>query len=482
MFENAITFLNEQKTPIELALLNFMLESKLEVQSEQLDKIKYKAFDSTDKYTAGVFTDSDGPLLLVMGTPYTILEFCKFEKEEYEKIRKNIDMVAKMGQKLIAVAYKTNEENIVNKELNWAGFVGIDDNIRVNAKAILSSIQRSGISIKILTGDNRFTAEKVIKSLGIEIDDTEIVDGRRIDDISETDISESILFTNVTPQDKLKIVSTLKDQGEIVTMIGDGINDVLALRKADVAVSMGDASDVALEEGDLILLDNELDTILHTIEEGRLAFRNIQNIISYVLSNSFSEVIIIVLSFIFRLPFPFIIPQILWLHMICDGPLDFSLVFERNTDGIMHRSHEICTKKELVNHKTFIVVGLISAYIGILLFFIFKWIYSKTGDIDLARSVVFITSAISSIYYLYSFKDLKTPIWKTKGIFRNNFLNFAVLLSSFFAFLPLLLPMLRDVFKISNLNWNYFLVILGFQFSLLIWVEFVKLIINRHKA
>ena len=205
-----------------------------------------------------------------------------------------------------------------------------------------------------------------------------------MDNVTEDEIVKALLFANITPEHKLKIVSILKKRGEVITMIGDGINDVLALRKADVAVSMGDSSDVALEEGDLILLNNELDTITKTIEQGRLAFRNIQNIISYVLSNSFSEVIIIALSFIFKLPFPFIIPQILWLHMICDGPLDFSLVFEKNTDGLMHVTHKERIKEGLINKKTFFIVSLISAYIGIFIFVLFRWIYLTTGDIDLA--------------------------------------------------------------------------------------------------
>ncbi|MBN1618844.1 cation-transporting P-type ATPase [Candidatus Dojkabacteria bacterium] len=474
-----IDLMNEQKSGIELALLNYLNKNRIHAKYNPNNylRITYKEFDSERKYTYGIFTNKEKHRLIVMGTPYVVIDFCYLSDEKKAELKKEIDAVASQGQKLIAVAFKEDANEPLLQDLHWTGFVGIEDNLRRNAQKSINEIIDSGIDIKILTGDNPITAKMIASKLGDFIDSDDITaSAKEIQHLSGNDVKRYKIFANITPAQKLEIVSKLKENNEVITMIGDGINDVLALKKADVAVSMGQASDIAKEEGDLVLLNNDLSIILKTIEQGRLAFKNIKNIISYVLSNSFAEITIILLAFVFGLPFPFTIPQILWIHVICDGPLDFALAFENNTQGLMNKNFNKKNNRNIINNDTYLLVSMISLFIGIISFAIFFITLKQTGDIKVARTLVFITSAISSIVYVYSFKNMDLNIWNIKELFKNRFLNISIIISIILAILPLIISRLGTIFETSKLStWNILIISL-FSIALATWVEFAKLV------
>ena len=135
------------------------------------------------------------------------------------------------------------------------------------------------------------------------------------------------VFARIRPQDKLRIVRALQTRGEITAMIGDGVNDAPALKRANIGVVVGTATDVAKETADLILLDNNFRTVVAAIEEGRIIFENIRKVVAYTLSNSFAEVLLVFGAMILGWPAPLLVAQILWIHLICDGPSDIVLGF-----------------------------------------------------------------------------------------------------------------------------------------------------------
>jgi magnesium-transporting ATPase (P-type) len=154
-----------------------------------------------------------------------------------------------------------------------------------------------------------------------------------------------VIFARVSPHQKQKIVRVLQEKGEIVAMTGDGVNDAPALKKADIGIAVANACEVAKEAADLILLDNNFKTIVDACYEGRLVFYNIKKTIGYMLSNSFEEIVLILGAFLWGLPAPLTIVQILWIELICDGPPDLMQAFEPAEPEFMHDTPQATQKR-----------------------------------------------------------------------------------------------------------------------------------------
>jgi Ca2+-transporting ATPase len=191
----------------------------------------------------------------------------------------------------------------------------------------------------MITGDYRRTAERIGRNIGLFQDGGEILDGEVLARLDDRQLQELVcrtaIFARIWPHDKLRIVKMLQDCGEVIAMIGDGVNDVPALKRANIGVVVGSATDLAKETADLVLLDNNFRTGVAAVEEGRTIFANIRKVVAYTLSNSFAEVLTIFTAMMLHWPALMAVAQILWIHLICDGPSDIVLGFEPRENGIM---------------------------------------------------------------------------------------------------------------------------------------------------
>jgi Ca2+-transporting ATPase len=236
------------------------------------------------------------------------------EDEKYEVLNK-INNWSEKGLKVLGLASKEVRQDEIDsispsniQGLEWNGMIGLWDPPRKEAKETFSIAQKSGLKIKVVTGDYHKTAQKVMAYLGIDLKPDEIIDGRQMDKMTDSELNNIIekvlLFARVTPQQKLRIVDVLQQRGEVVAMTGDGVNDAPALKKSNIGIVMGDASEVAKETADMILLDSNFKTIISAIETGRLVFENIKKIIFFVLSNSFSEIVLLLGALVMGWPLP----------------------------------------------------------------------------------------------------------------------------------------------------------------------------------
>jgi Ca2+-transporting ATPase len=243
-------------------------------------------------------------------------------------------------------------------------------------------------------------------------------------------------------------------------------------------VVVGSATDVAKETADLILLDNNFRTIVAAIEEGRIIFQNIRKVVAYTLSNSFAEVLTIFIAMILGWPAPLMVAQILWIHLICDGPSDIVLGFEPKEYGIMDEKPK-SLKEPILNHLGLSLIGVISISSAIAVLFLFHHLYSAHGNAVEGRSIVFASFAINSMVYIFAYRSMRQPIFKMNKLTSNMPLVWAVLAGLVMAVLPFLIPGLRNLLGIVPLTLGEWLEVVGIALGLLTVVEIGKWISNK---
>jgi Ca2+-transporting ATPase len=273
----------------------------------------------------------------------------------------------------------------------------------------------------------------------------------------------------------------LQANGEITSMIGDGVNDAPALQRANIGVVVGSATDVAKETADLILLDNNFKTIVAAIEEGRIIFQNIRKVVAYTLSNSFAEVLTIFVAMLLGWPAPLLVAQILWIHLICDGPSDIVLGFEPKEPGIMDEKPK-SLKEPILNHLGLSLIGVISISSAVVVLFLFNYLYSVHGNAIEGRSIVFASFAVNSMVYIFAYRSMRQPLFRMNKLTANKPLLVAVIAGLITAVLPFLIPGLRNLLGIVPLTFIEWSIVAGVALGLLMVVEIGKWISNKVHA
>ena len=481
----ALTLDNEQRSSLEVAIWEYVKNEKEFNPREIFDQTKRiyeEPFDSEKKYSMTINELEGREVAFLMGAPEIIISFCQILDKDKNKILEEIEKWADEGLRVLGVAFKEKRDLKEKKDFSWLGLIGIADPIRKEAKEAILTAQRAGIKIKIVTGDYRKTAERVASNLGFKLEPKNILEGQELEVISEEElkkrINDIILFTRVTPHQKQKIVKVLQERGETVAMTGDGVNDAPALKKANIGVTVGTASDVAKEAGDLILLDNNFKTIVAACEEGRLIFSNIKKVVGYALSDSFAEIALIFGAVLLNFPSPLTVIQILWIHLICDGPPDIMLAFEPKEKSLMTESPKSIKKEEILSGFTkflILAVSLTASILSLLLF----WHYGiREGNLKFGRTIAFTTIAGIDLIYVFAYKNLKKPIIKIENFFQNKFMFLGVAYGFSLLFLAIYLPFLNKVLGTIPLEPFHWLLIFGAALLTTSIVELVKIFSN----
>ena len=289
---------------------------------------------------------------------------------------------------------------------------------------------------------------------------------------------ETDVYARIRPNDKLRIVQALRANGAITAMIGDGVNDAPALKASDIGVVVGTASDIAKETADLILLDNNFGTIVAAIEEGRVIFDNIRKVVAYVLSDSFAEVLTIFIAIIVGWPAPLLVAQILWIHLICDGPEDIVLGFEPKEAGIMQRPPR-AVDASILDRLGATLIGTISGLSAVFGLGVFGYFHIVQNDVARGRSIVFAAFAMSSVIYILAYRSLRTPIWRMHALRTNKPLVIALIGGGLLSVLPFLFEPLGELLHVVPLTWTEWAMVLTFSFALLLIVESAKAVRQR---
>lgn len=475
---------NNLEGPVDIALWQF---AKSHMQSDPQDMVdrserhSEELFTSESKYMITESTFENHSHFFMKGAPEIILDMCKVDVKLQQKILATIDAWARSGLRTLGLAYRSGGKLEDRENFTWVGLVGMEDPLREGVIEAIKVAQHAGITVKMITGDYRLTAERIAKNIGILSPGLEILEGEDMAEMDDEELKRRVdttaVFARIRPQDKLRIVKALQANGEIAAMIGDGVNDAPALKRSNIGVVVGSATDVAKETSDVVLMDNNFKTIVSAVEEGRIIFENIRKVVAYTLSNSFAEVLTIFIAMLFKWPAPLAVAQILWIHLICDGPSDIVLGFEPKETGIMDEKPK-SIKEPILAPLGLSLIGIISvssAIAALLIFGHFHFLHSE----QLGQSLVFASFGINSMVYIFAYRSMRQPIWKMPKLKENRPLIWSVLAGILMVFVAFLIPGLREALGIIPLTWQEWALVIGIALGLLVVVEIGKAFSNK---
>ncbi|NXO76621.1 AT2C2 ATPase, partial [Sitta europaea] len=363
-------------------------------------------------------------------------------------------------------------------QLTFLGLVGIIDPPRAGVREAVQALFESGVSVKMVTGDALETAVAIGQNIGLCNGKLKAMSGEELDQLAEAELSSTLknvsIFFRTSPKHKLKIVKALQRAGAVVAMTGDGVNDAVALKSADIGIAMGQAgTDVSKEAANMILVDDDFSKIINAIEEGKGIFHNIKNFIRFQLSTSISALSLITLSTVLNLPNPLNAMQILWINIIMDGPPAQSLGVEPvDKDTIKQPPRSIT---DTILSKYLILKIFMSAIIIISgTFFVFWKENSKEGITPRTTTMTFTCFVFFDLFNALACRSQTKLIFEI-GFFRNHMFLYSVLGSLLGQLAVIYIPPLQKIFQTENLGALDMLLLAGLASSVFVVSELVKL-------
>lgn len=467
----------------------------------QYKRIEELPFDSTRKMmtTFHQMPDGDEVASFTKGAPDIIIDRCSkvlidgeivtFTPELKEiAINQNIEF-SRNALRVLAIAYK-EYKNLPDKptpEINevdmiFVGLTGMIDPPRPEAKEAIKLCKNAGINTIMITGDYKETAYAIAKDLGMVEHESQAMMGENINYMSDDELREVVkntkVFARVSPEHKVRIVTALKDNGEIAAMTGDGVNDALAIKKADIGISMGiTGTDVAKNTADMILTDDNFASIVAAVEEGRIIFSNIKKFVYFLLSCNIGEIILVAVSIIFlNLPVPLLPIQLLWLNLVTDSFPALALGVEKGEPDIMN--HKPRDPDEAILDKN-MIIGVMFQSLAVggaaLLAYVTALNHYGIDDLLHARTITFTTLITAELLRAYSSRSQKFTLIEI-GIFSNKSMVYATLGAFALMLGVLYIPVLHNIFYTFSLDWNAWKIVLSFAFIPLIVGELTKII------
>lgn len=461
---------------IDIAFL--VLKEKYDTKLNYIQE-KMISYESEKQYSA-VFYKENGKLkCTVKGSLEKVMSFSE-KQEEYVKQNEKL---SEEGYRVIAVCdgYVNSMEEKEIKNLEFLGMVAFIDPVRKEVKNSIKECQKAGIKVIMITGDHPTTALTIAKELNLANAKNEVTTGRELEEVYakgekkfDDYIKQIKVFSRVTPLDKLKIVESLKRNGEFVAVTGDGVNDAPAIKTANIGVAMGSGTDVAIDTADLIVMDDNFTSVVEGIKEGRIAYSNIRKIVLFLLSCGIAEILFYLFSVCLGYELPLIAIQLLWINIVTDGLQDIALSFEKGNNDIM-REKPRSPNESLFNKDLIIEVLIYGLTISLMIFTVWKYLMDNNINIFIARSTIMLIMVFIQNFHVLNCRSEKKSIFST-SILSNPLIILIIVGSILLQMLVINIPNLAKILKITNLSFN--MIIISFLFSLLIIIasEVYKLI------
>lgn len=458
--------------PTELALLKYIAE-----EEQQLKPVAAKIpFSSSYKYMATMHNDGENQLIFVKGAPEVLLEKADLTNEEKTNWEKRGLELARKGQRVLGFGYKkVSSEELTHESLSgltFVGLAGIIDPPKESAVRAVEQAQQAGISVKMITGDHKATAQAISEQVGLK-HTSKILEGTDIDSMTDEDLAEAVgkvdVFARTTPDHKLRIVTALQKKEEVVGMTGDGVNDAPALKQADIGIAMGiKGSEVSKQAADMVLADDNFYTIVKAVKEGRRIFDNLQKTINFFLPTALAQGLIVILALLMNQPLPLTPTQILWVNMVTTITLSYALGFEKASGDTMNRPPRE-TKKGILSGYSFFRILYVSLLIMIPAYFLSM----RFEGAALQQTILLQSIVLGQAVYMINCREMFDPAINRR-FFENKFLFISLGILLVLQLGVIFLPLGQQLIGTTALNLAQQLVILGNALLLFLVVEIEK--------
>ncbi|HLE85858.1 MAG TPA: cation-transporting P-type ATPase [Thermoanaerobaculia bacterium] len=416
----------------------------------RLPEVSEVPFSSDTMLMATFHRRSDGGLVAqVKGAPGLLIERATsvwtadgprlLEEPGREELRAANRRLAAEGLRVLALASKAlapaeEPSEAALHGLTFLALVAISDPPAPGVAEAIRSFHGAGVRTVMLTGDQRITAEAVALELGILRPGDRVLDGRELSALGDEELAAGLdraaAFSRVSPADKVRIVAGLRRRGEIVAMLGDGVNDAPALRHADIGLAMGGrGADLAKETADIVLVDDRFETIAAAVEEGRVIFDNIRKFIFYLFSCNLSEVLVLFTSVVAGLPLPLLPLQILWLNLVTDVFPALALAMEPAEPDVMRRPPRD-PDAAILSRRFLLLTGSYSVLLAGLAIAIFSWaVWVAEMELERARTLAFMTLALTQLAHVFNARSPR-PVLFSRRLFQNRWVWGAIALTA----------------------------------------------------
>ncbi len=481
--------------PTEIALLEAGYTSGITKEETERahPRVMEIPFDSQRKLMSTVHAYGDEYRLMTKGALETLLGLCTsvqengrtvpLTDEKKEVIFSQADEMSKQALRILGAAYrkigrKDYSTKDLEKDLVFLGFVGMMDPPRLEVKDAISRCRHAGIQTVMITGDHRNTACAIAKELGIAADTSESITGKDLDTLTDEDLKKRVrtlrVFARVSPEHKVRIIKALKDEGYIVSMTGDGVNDAPSLQTADIGVAMGiTGTDVAKGASDMVLTDDNFTTIVSAIEKGRNIYNNIKKSIFFLLSCNAGEVICIFSAILLGWPIPLIPIHILWVNLITDTLPALSLGMDPDDPDVLKLPPRDPGETLFAGGGSVNVVGN-GILIAVLTLTVFRMgLGEGQGSLIHARTLAFAVLSLSQLVHAFNMRHHTKSIVQT-GFLSNPALVGACVLGAALQVAVISVPMLARVFKVRNMTGSDWALVCGFALFPLVCNEAAK--------
>ena len=484
--------------PTEGSLITLAMKATLDplFEQEKLSRTDVIPFESEHRFMATLHQDHAGnSRIYVKGAPEEVLAMCSHQRSQGEDQLIQLDFwqakiheASATGQRILAIASHTIQikQQILQSSDVEAGFtllglVGIIDPPREEAIAAIDKCHTAGIRVKMITGDHRITACAIGAKLGIG-NGQNAVTGIELDKMDEAQLRKVVgeidIFARASPEHKLRLVTALQDNGEIVAMTGDGVNDAPALKRADIGVAMGkNGTEVAKESAEMVLMDDNFASITHAVEEGRTVYDNIRKTVVYILPTSGGMAGVLILAIILGMALPITPVQILWINMVTTVTLAISLAFERPESGVMSRPPHDPNAPILSGFLVWRIVFVALLMMGGV-FTLYLWETVQGASIELARTVVVNVLVMCGIVYLFNCRYLMASVCSRRGLLDNHYVLLAVGLLLILQLLFTYLPVMQQLFGTAALDAAAWGRIIAVSLLLFLIIELEKYILR----
>ncbi|WP_086350665.1 HAD-IC family P-type ATPase [Candidatus Enterococcus clewellii] len=465
--------------PTELALLKFVDDKEVPFL-EKKDKIP---FSSAYKYMATAHELSTGEeVVFVKGAPEVLLELAQLTNAEQEYWKGQAAELAQKGQRVLGFAMKhvTKKHELTHEALTgltMTGLAGIIDPPKESAIQAVAEAQQAGIAVKMITGDHKDTAIAIGKQIGLN-HTAYALEGKDIDHLSDEELKKQVktvdIFARTTPEHKLRIVTALQQNGEVVGMTGDGVNDAPALKKADIGIAMGiKGSEVSKQAADMVLADDNFATITRAVKEGRRIFDNLKKTINFFLPTALAQGLIVIFALMTNLPLPLTPVQILWVNMVTTITLSYALGFEPANKRIMERAPRD-PKAPMLSGYSIFRIFYVSLLITVPAYFI-----AMQAESQLVQQTMLLQSIVlAQAFYMLNCRELLDPSIN-KAMFKNKAIFISLACLAVLQGVVLLVPIAQQAIGLTTLTTSQHLSILLNTFGIFLIVELEKLITKK---